>query len=49
MEGTQDFCPKKLLPRQASKVTAGNMGGHCKPPNEVQGARFQEILEINVS
>ena len=43
------ICPKKLLPRQASELTAGNMGRRCKPPDEVQGARFQENLEINVS
>ena len=29
------FCPKKLLPSQASELTAGNLGGHCKTPDEV--------------
>ena len=49
VEGLQDFSQKKLLPRQASELTAGNVGGRCKPLNEVQGARFQKNLEINVS
>ena len=29
----KDFYPKNFLPSQASKFTAGNLGGHCKPPN----------------
>ena len=27
----KEFYPKKLLTSQASKFTAGNLGGHCKP------------------
>ena len=37
--GLKDFCPKK--PSQVSDLTAGNLGGHCKPPDEVQGAEFR--------
>ena len=35
-EKLKDFCPKKLLPSQASKLVSGNMGGCCKPPGEIQ-------------
>ena len=37
---SKDLYPKKLLPRQTSELTAGNLEGSCKPPNEVQGAWF---------
>ena len=31
----KDFCPKKLLPRQTSKLTVGNLEGRRKPANEI--------------
>ena len=45
----KDFCPKKILLSQASKPTAGNLGGFFKPPDEIKGVEFQENVEINVS
>ena len=47
--GPKEFCPNKLLPNQASELTVGNLGGRCKPPNEVLGTEFLGNLEINVS
>ena len=48
-EGLEDFCLKKLLPSKAIKPTAGNLGGHGKLHDEVQGSEFRENFEINVS
>ena len=36
--GPKDFWPKKLQPSQASKLPAGNLGGCCKPPDEIHGS-----------
>ena len=47
--GLKDFCPEKLLPRQMSELTTGNLGGRCKPLNEVQRVELPENLEINAS
>lgn len=32
----KDFCPKKVLPRQENKLTAGNLRGCCRPSDEIQ-------------
>ena len=32
----KDFFPKKLLPSQANKLTAGNLGACCRPPYEIR-------------
>ena len=47
----KDFCQKKLLLSQASKLTAGNLGEHCKPLDEFQWVEggVPEKLRINVS
>ena len=36
--GLKNFCLTKLLPSQVTELTPGNLGGHCKPPDEVQEA-----------
>ena len=47
--GMKEFCPEKLLPSQMSELTTGNLGGRCKPLNEVQRVELLENLEINAS
>ena len=33
----KNFFPKKVLPSQASELTVGNFGGHCKPMRSRDG------------
>ena len=42
-----DIFPKKLLPSQVSKLTAESLGGCCRPPYEIQQAKFPGNLEIS--
>ena len=46
VRGLKNFCLNKLLPRQASEFTAGNLEEHCKPPDEVQGQKSGETWKL---
>ena len=42
----------KLLPSEANKLTAGNLGGWCRPPYEIRGVEFPDnkcLLDIKKS
>ena len=38
---------KIILPSQASKLSAGNLGGCCRPPDEMKGVKFVVVSNIN--
>ena len=44
--GLKDFCQKKLLPRQASELTAGNMGWRCKHAMRSKGQGFRKTWKL---
>ena len=38
---------KRILPSQASKLSAGNLGGCCRPPDEIKGVKFVVVSNLN--
>ena len=47
--GAEEFLSKKNSTEPSKWAYSWKFGGHCKPSFKVQGAEFQENLEISVS
>ena len=47
--GAEEFLSKKNSSGPSKWAYSWKFGGHCKPSFEVQGAEFQENLEISDS